>query len=691
MSCRLRTLLVITIIAFGGIVFTLTPTTASASATLQIVQGSNEFETLVNAITVTQQEVLHMQWTTDQAGATGGTWQVRQVTSSKARTKVIASGESGAAPAAGHFARFTIPGNAFLQLPPPAAPVKFNITIVPHNAANQAMGSVSAADVVSQVPAGQPPAPVDFGPNAVFPSVEVVSYDEKIGVVPLTQLHFAGADVTVFIKNKGKLPTDPLWLAIKDNSLLMKLNTPVSVPSLKPGASMMVNLHLDAILPLPKSQLPAGQQYSTWNTQYSDRCGVDLHAVMDWRGPQAQTPISPHAETVLLPNTPICDSTQCVRTCQIEKNLHKELDGNVVGYSYFVGLYPKYGAGGKARTSADGAARDFTSATEVTVASVSKIVTAIAAMRILDKKNVSLDAKIGPYLPSDWSAGTYVKNLTFAQLLGQRSGIKDYGNVANDYATLKKFYTQSVSNSSTSACDAKDSNGNFISAPMGQGFTPGNMDPCYSNFNFSIMRILLPKVAGFAEDSNQSTRPQTLADQYVKLVQQNVFDLVGQPGVSCKPPSQNPGASNFAFAYKYPGNSAGQNWGDNSLTCGAAGWYLSAEDMAKVLLSINAKDGKIFTETAAKQQFDDMRKRGLGLDKVSNAELEKNGVWSAKCDSNGKNCALVSTSVAFFGPVTGPRLVGVLFLNSDISGGPSNGGSAKSVLNKAYNNALTPK
>lgn len=680
MTTKLRALLVATIISCGGLVAAIAPTTAAAGPTLQIVQGSKEFETLVTAIEVSKQEAIYLQWTTDQAGATGGTWTVKDANGG---SKVVASAESGPAPSVGHFARFLIPANAFLLPAPPATPVKFNITIQAHNATP--LGNASAAVAVSQVPEGPPTPPIKFGASAVFPAVEIVTLEEKIGVVPQTQLHYAGADVTVRVKNNGfifKGTTDPMWLVIKDNSLLMRQKTPVSIPSLQPGTAKTLSVHLDAILPPPTSQLPEDKQYSQWSQAYRDRCGVDLIAVMDWRGPQAQTPNSSHLEATVFPNAPICAGNQCVQTCQIARNIHAELDGSVVGYSFFVGLYPKFEANGEARTSANSAKQystDFTTKTKITVASVSKIVTAIAAVRILDKHGVSLDAKIGSYLPSDWNTrdsilSKYVYDITFAQLLGQRSGIKDYGNVPNDYATLKKFYSQAVSDSATTACDPRDSNGNYVSVALGQGFTPNNTAWCYSNFNFAIIRILLPKVAGFAEDSDQSTRPQTLADQYVALVQQNVFDLVGQKGVECKPPSQAPGILNYAFAYNYLGNTKGFDWGDNTLICGAAGWYLSVEDIARVLLSINARDGKIFSTKP--DQFDDLRNRGLGLDIDSATEMEKNGSWSANCDSNGKNCATISTSVAIFGPVTGPRVIGVLFLNSNISGGPSNAGTA---------------
>ncbi|HEX5354843.1 MAG TPA: serine hydrolase domain-containing protein [Aquabacterium sp.] len=527
-----------------------------------------------------------------------------------------------------------------------------------------------------------------FGSSANFPKVEILSYEEKIGVVPYTQIHYAGADVTLKLTNTSKTVSDPAWLSVKDGNQLMKQNTyGVSIPTLQPGASTTVSVHLDAILPAAQSQLPEDQQYSQWNAQYRNVCGPQFSSVLDWRGPQAQTPMDPHRESLLVkegwsdyakvpPSVPICSGNQCVKVCDIEKKIRAQLDGKVTGYSFFVGQYPKFGSYGDARTSADAPETDFKSNTKITVASVSKLVTTIAAVRLLDQKGISLDTAIGAYLPSDWNVqSNYVKNITFAQLLGQRSGIKDYGNVSMDYAKLKSFFSQAVNTNANTMCQ-----GSGVVNPANP-INVNNQGWCYSNYNFAIMRVLLPKVAGFAEDANQATRPQTLANQYTQLVQQNVFNLVGQNGVSCKPPVNS---TNFAYAYKGPSdNSGGTNWGDVSLICGAAGWYLSVEDMAKVMLSLNAKDGKILAASNGKDLFETMRQRGLGWDVDTNTELEKNGGWGAACDANGV-CDNITTSVAMFGPVTGPRVLGVLFINSNITGG----GGAKGVLESAYNNSL---
>src|SRR4030095_4784406 len=381
------------------------PAPPTSKTKIEVKEFSGEFEQWVKSLTINSAETITFRYSTDQPGATSAIWQVSdKPVASGPQTRVaqaphvIASNILGAVPAPGHVRLFDINFALFAPKTPPASPQNYWVYIVTMDAQQQPVGLASAPVKITYRHSQQEP--VNFGPSAVYPSVEMVSYMEKIGMVPLTQLHYAGADVTLRVKNNGGTEHDPMSVSVTDYSLLMRPKTPpADVPSLQPSASQLVSLHLDAILPPPTSQLPEDKQYSQWSQEYRDRCGVELRAVMNWRGSQAQAPMNNHLETALVqegwadyakvaPSTAICDSKQCVKPCQIARNIRKELDGHTVGYSFFVGLYPKFGAYGQARTSADGPARDFTSATKITVASVSKMVTAIAAVRILYKNGI---------------------------------------------------------------------------------------------------------------------------------------------------------------------------------------------------------------------------------------------------------------------------------------------------------------
>jgi hypothetical protein len=181
-----------------------------------------------------------------------------------------------------------------------------------------------------------------------------------------------------------------------------------------------------------------------------------------------------------------------------------------------------------------------------------------------------------------------------------------------------------------------------------------NKSVCYSNYNFSIFRVLLPMIDGFVDDP--ASRAAKLAAAYIRIVQKNVFEPVGAVGVDAKPPATGPQTSGYAFSYKYPGTTSGVDWGDDSLGVGAAGWYLAIDDIAKVLYSLNSDDGRILTST----QLKDMETTPLGWDRTDYGGyrwVEKNGGW-------GANGTTISTSVALFGP----GVFGALFMNSDVLG-----------------------
>jgi CubicO group peptidase (beta-lactamase class C family) len=638
---------------------------ALAATTLQVLDGSGDFSHLSTWTSVEQPKALQMYWSTDQQNATGGTWQVTTSPCVRCAPVVVASGESprGNGPATW----FTIPADAFLKSPGTQTQLTFNVMISAHNAAFQALGSTSVPVVVYQYP---PSGGVVFGDVGNYPKVEIVSYAEKLDNVPPT------VDFTVRVSNKSNTATVPAVLSVKDEHVLMKQSSLLSVPAMAAGASQVYSVHMDAMMPID-------QQPATWKQQYKDNCGLQLASLLDYAGPPAQSPTTSHVQAPLVKEgfldyanaglaSTICDGKSCINVCKLEKEIRSRLDGHVVGYSFFAGQYPHFASGGKARTAADGGNVDFSSTTKFSAGSVSKFISAVGTIAVLDKYGVSVDAAIGPYLPADWSASSYIKNLTFAQLLSQTTGIKTYGNVAQTYAQLKTFYTQSISNAASTACPNNTTTINV------NPINPNNMGYCYSNYNFAILRILLPKVAGYSEDANQATRPQTLANQFQVLVQQNVFDKVGQAGVACKPPSSIPGATTYSWAHVYPGSQLGTDFGDESLVCGAASWNVSTEDMAKVVMSLNKGDGKILKTSP--DRYAEMRTRRFGLDVAGNGEIEKNGAWGS---GNGN---LHTASMAVFGPVAGngPRVLATLLLNSDISGGPNAGNNAQAVLEQAY-------
>ena len=363
-------------------------------------------------------------------------------------------------------------------------------------------------------------------------------------------------------------------------------------------------MNLKAVLPPAELQLPEDKQYSQWSKDYAEKCGVELRAAMDvdLRAPEAKSLMDSHRETNLYkgigssmnispvkPEVPLCDNKQCVLMSDVAKSIRSQLDGKVVGYAFFLAgcSSMRSEAYGSAQTNAD-SATGFTPTTKMQVASVSKVITALAAIRVIAEKQRTdpslkqgLDSPIGPYLPTwNWGNQNGVPSITFRQLLSQTSGVRNYGNFSMDYSTLKKFFSKPVVAGNDRCAPSDDSTSVDAVNPA---IVTDKTTACYSNLNFALLRVLLPRIIGYGGDDEEA-----YATQYVQIVQDKVFKPLGITDADCKPPSKG----SYAFAYTFPGSSSGKDFGDQRKECGSKGWYLSVEDLGNVLLSLNGADGR---------------------------------------------------------------------------------------------------
>ena len=640
-------------------------------------------------------------WSTTSVGAMGVNWQISKASNPPVP---ILSGQAKlpqpALPGTQYW--ISVPAK-FLAAKPPAKAAEYRITVTPYDAKGAPIGLVSAP-VTQEVDSSKGPA---LGRAAVFPTLEVVSYLPQIGIVQNTQLRYALGTLTVRARNAGTVPTDAMLLYAKDLNGLFRQDVPVPIATLAPHAARDLTLNLKAVLPPAQSQLPEDKQYGQWQKDYAEKCGVDFRAVMDldMRASEASSLMNTHREasvykgiggsTFIVPvkqEVPLCDEKHCVLMSDVAKNIRSQLDSKVVGYAFYLGGCSsiRSEAYGSARTSADSAA-GFTPSTKMTVASVSKVVTALAAIRVIaERRHVDpnlqhgLDSPIGPFLPPwNWAKPDQEKiaAITFRRLLSQTSGIRNYGNFPMDYATLKKFFSKPV-RSGAGPCGGTD-------IEDVDGIDPAivtDTAPCYSNINFAIFRILLPRIMGYGGDDEGE-----YAARYVQIVQDKVFKPVGIMDADCKPPSK--GA--YALAYTFPGTSS-WDFGDRRSTCGGEGWYLSVEDLGAVLLSINGVDGRILDVPLLHNMETIPALHALGWDCPSTncpslsgyRWLEKNGALQ-----HAKPGPKVNTSIAIFGGASGtpfaPGAIGVLFANSDIANAPDLDVSA--VLGKAFSDAVKPR
>ncbi|HLQ50352.1 MAG TPA: serine hydrolase domain-containing protein [Terriglobales bacterium] len=261
------------------------------------------------------------------------------------------------------------------------------------------------------------------------------------------------------------------------------------------------------------------------------------------------------------------------------------------------------------------------------VASVSKLITAMAMTKLLNEKNISYDAKIINYLPTYWTKGPNIDKITFRNLMTHTSGFTS----DTDFESMKAAVAAGVSTDPNAA----DHVGHYH----------------YENMNFGLCRIMIPVINGnIAKGANFFFPPPLtfLNDQlwdaitiggYNQYVQNKVFAPAGVTTATL----DHPGAG--VLAYKFPVSTAGWNSGSLESVSGGAGWHLSVDQLLNVMGTFR-RGGSIMSPTAAQTMLDN----GFGIDLVGVSTpagklYNKNGLWH-DAGVNGRT----EQSLAYFLP-----------------------------------------
>lgn len=240
-------------------------------------------------------------------------------------------------------------------------------------------------------------------------------------------------------------------------------------------------------------------------------------------------------------------------------SLEAQLKNKCIGYQFTIS-YRNYTsvvsrAWGEARRSQDPPSRAMSANERIDIASVSKLMTGTAAVKLLTAKNISLDSYIYPYLPPTWVLGNNTKLITFRQLLNHKSGIRGSGEL--DDPGLQSLIANGVLLS--------DMNVNS-----------------YHNANFCLFRILIPRIENPLLYQNNNS-PNYGAD-FIQHMQNNIFTPAGLSNITCIPPSPYP-----AKSYHYPSTTVytSTDWGNLTKISGGGGFKMSSAEINKFLRELN--------------------------------------------------------------------------------------------------------
>lgn len=291
---------------------------------------------------------------------------------------------------------------------------------------------------------------------------------------------------------------------------------------------------------------------------------------------------------------------KCFDLDEFEKNLNSNLSITSLGYSYAIyykNSLKKWGHQGLARRPQDGGVFDINAiSVDMNVASCAKSITCIAALQLLERNNISLDAYVVNYLPQWWEVGNNIRLITFRDLLTHKSGFRI---PAENYSQIRAVIKSDINSSD----HGKEQ---------------------YQNLNFCIFRILIPILNGDFSITNQvsdASADQTTIEAFKSYLQANIFDEL-LVDFSC---------TNEHDVLYYNFNDPDAKGFDPGAECHNAGGgtlSLSSNDLAKVMSNAYLTD-KLLSSKMRSAMFNDSNPLGCYFDEATSQ------TWGTHYHHNG--------------------------------------------------------
>ena len=260
---------------------------------------------------------------------------------------------------------------------------------------------------------------------------------------------------------------------------------------------------------------------------------------------------------------------------RFEMNLNDAFELQTVGYQYAIardGALVRtsvYGTTGLARTNENPPNTSQVATKEMNIASISKTITAMVLLRLLDERNLSVDSPIAPWLPASWALGAGIgpvpgsQQLSFRDLLTHRSGLNANLNLSYRYSNLQNYAEAGI-------------------LPADKLVSP----PVYQNANFAMFRIAIPYLRYGADVVNLlesllwfAPFDEVIAGLYIETVRDYAFAPTGFVQGGCVASDPTP-----TLGYPFPANGQpGIQPGDWIDRCGSGGWYLSSVELLGVM------------------------------------------------------------------------------------------------------------
>jgi CubicO group peptidase (beta-lactamase class C family) len=355
-----------------------------------------------------------------------------------------------------------------------------------------------------------------------------------------------------------------------------------------------------------------------------------------------------------------------VDVAKMRTEIVESLRSRAVGFGYAIakdGKLAKSGGGGLARRAVDGRLR-FSSAQRMEVMSVTKNVTAVAMLKLLDANDIPVDTPVDEFLPDGWSKGFGFwgsNGATFRDLLAHTSGL---GQAATTLSDTSQW--------------GNDWDG--LEWIVLNGATPGS-PYAYKNANYALFRVLIPELWRRINPSVPVVTEANSWEQTLAYIQQHLLEPIGVHQVTCWP--ANPAKAPLAYPRRYvlgKGKLVKRNGSGLGACGGHAGLHLSARDLVR--FQVHLRHTNQLLPAHVREQMDDLE---LGWNPSSNGSTDSGTAgkfWHGGGGHWGKGSKRREINTCVMKLPYGVEAA--LLVNSPIAGGRSPCG----ILKDSFNDAL---
>ncbi len=298
----------------------------------------------------------------------------------------------------------------------------------------------------------------------------------------------------------------------------------------------------------------------------------------------------------------LCDGLSCFTFEDFGANIESSLDSCTVGWGYSIyydGKLHTADSGGFMRTTADSPSIAMNNFEPANIASVSKTLTAIAVLQLLEANSLTADSPIEPWLPPEWTPGDGIEQLTFRQVMTHSAGFRTTLVIAPPWGDSTNYFSGDY-----------DGLRDMVEFGVYSQYQTGQ----YDNINYQLLRVLIAMLDGLdpsVDPAWPGSAAVATAERYEQYMINNVFVAAGASNATVYTPENamkyyafpDDGRAGFDHSAAIPGV---YGVDDERSVSGAGFWNIPIISLSSLIWQLRYTDN-LLSEDMRNEMFDETR------------------------------------------------------------------------------------